>query len=292
MPDPRDPRRITWEMPAVLMSAFAMFFFQHPNLLKYQRRMKKKSGRSNLERVFGIEDLPSDTQMRQILDGAPVEPLLGVLAEVFERMRRVGWTSKFVTEVEGRKVYTVALDGSQYFSSTKIECPGCLRRTDKNGELHYSHVVVGAPLVRAGSHAILPLDAEQVRNEDGQEKQDCEINAGKRLVQRIREQHRLLSLCVLGDDLYAHEPFVRDLRELRMGFVLVAKPASHVELFDWVEDLARLGECRRGKWEEGPVCKRRYFEYRLAAQVPLTQSGEMLVNFVEVWERNKEGKVV
>ena len=122
IPDRRDGRRITWEMPAVLMSAFAMFFFQHPNLLEYQRRMKKKSGRSNLERVFGIEDLPSDTQMRQILDGVPIEPLLGVLSEVFERMRRVGWTGKFVTEVEGQKVYTVALDGSQYFSSTKIEC--------------------------------------------------------------------------------------------------------------------------------------------------------------------------
>lgn len=292
IPDPRDPRRITWEMPAVLMSAFAMFFFQHPSLLEYQRRMKKKSGRSNLERVFGIEDLPSDTQMRQILDGAPVEPLLGVLSEVFERMRRVGWTSKFVTEVEGQKVYTVALDGSQYFSSTKIECPACLRRADKNGETHYSHVVVGATLVRAGSHAILPLDAEQVRNEDGQEKQDCEINAGKRLVQRIRQQHRQLSLCVVGDDLYAHEPFILDLRELRIGFVLVSKPASHVELFDWVEDLDRLGECVRGKWEEGPVCKRRYFEYRIADQVPLTQSGEVLVNFVEVWERNKEGKVI
>jgi hypothetical protein len=290
IPDPRDERRLTWEMPAVLMSAFAMFFFQHPSLLEYQRRMKKKSGRSNLERVFGIEDLPSDTQMREILDGAPIEPLLSVLSEVFERMRRVGWTTRFVTEVDGQKYYTVALDGSQYFSSTKIECPACLRRADKNGEIHYSHVVVGATLVRAASHAILPLDAEQVRNEDGQEKQDCEINAGKRLVQRIRQQHRQLSLCVMRDDLYAHEPFVQDLRELRMGFVLVAKPASHVELFDWVEDLDRLGECVRGKWEEGPACKRRYFEYRIADQVPLTQSGEVLVNFVEVWERNKEGK--
>ena len=73
IPDSRDARRITWEMPAVLMSAFAMFFFQHSNLLEYQRRMKKKSGRSNPERVFGIQDLPSDTQMREILDGAPIE---------------------------------------------------------------------------------------------------------------------------------------------------------------------------------------------------------------------------
>jgi len=292
IPDPRDPRRIIWEMPGVLMSAFAMFFFQHPNLLEDQRRMKKKSGRSNLERVFEVEDIPSDTQMREILDGAPIEPLRQALPEVFERMRRVGWTVKFVSEISGQKYYTVALDGSEYFHSTKIECPGCLRRKSVKGEVNYSHVVVGATLVRAGSHDILPLDAEQVRNEDGQEKQDCELNAGKRLVRRLRDEHRQLSVCITGDDLYAHKPFIEELRELRMGFVLVAKPTSHKELFEWVEDLDRLGECVRGKWEEGPACKRRSFEYRIARQAPLTQSGEVVVNFVEVWERNKEGKVI
>src|SRR5581483_3008522 len=290
--DKRDPRRITWEMPAVLMSAFAMFFFQHPNLLEYQRRMKKKSGRSNLERVFQVAGLPSDTQMREILDGVPVEPLRRVLPEVFERMRRIGWTLRFVTELDGRQYYTVALDGSEYFHSTKIECPGCLRRQSVKGEVNYSHVVVGASLVRAGSHAILPLDAEEVRNEDGAEKQDCEINAGKRLAQRLRQEHRQLSMCITGDDLYAHEPFIEQLRELRLAFVLVAKPTSHAELFEWVEELERLGECLKGGWEEGPACKRRYFEYRIAQQVPLTQAGQVLVNFVEVWEKNKAGRVL
>ena len=290
--DQRDPKRITWELPAVAMSAFAMFFFQHPSLLEYQRRMKKKHGRSNLERMFQVEDLPSDTQMREILDGVTIEPLREVLSETFERMRRAEWSLKFVTEVNGEKYYTTVLDGSQYFSSMKIHCPACLRREDANGEVHYSHVVVGATLVRAGSHDILPLDAEEVRNEDGREKQDCELNAGKRLAVRLREKHRQLKLCISGDALYAHEPFVLKLRELRMGFVLVAKPGSHQELFDWVEDLDRLGECVKGKWEEGPACKRRYFEYRIASQVPLKQEGEVSVNFVEVWERNKERKLV
>ena len=291
IPDPRDPRRITWEMPAVLMSAFAMFFFQHPNLLEYQRRMKKKSGRSNLERVFQVEDLPSDTQMREILDGVPVEPLRRVLPEIFERMRRIGWTLKFVTELDGQQYYTVALDGSEYFHSTKIECPSCLRRQSVKGELNYSHVVVGATLVRAGSHAILPFDAEEVRNADGEQKQDCELNAGKRLVRRVRAEHRQLSICVTGDDLYAHEPLIEELRKLRLQFVLVAKPSSHAELFEWVEELDQLGECLKGKWEAGPACKRRYFEYRIAQQVPLTQAGQVLLNFVEVWERNKAGKI-
>jgi hypothetical protein len=67
--DSRDPRRISWELPAVLMSAFARLFFQHPSLLEYQRRMQHRMGRSNLERVFAVEEIPSDTQMREILDG-------------------------------------------------------------------------------------------------------------------------------------------------------------------------------------------------------------------------------
>ena len=83
-----------------------------------------------------------------------------------------------------------------------------------------------------------------------------------------------------------------ELRALRLSFMLVVKPTSHKELFEWVEDLDRLGECLKGSWEEGPACRRRYFEYRLATQVPLTQSGKVLVNFVEVWERNKAGELI
>lgn len=137
-----------------------------------------------------------------------------------------------VTEVGGKKYYTVALDGSQYFSSTKLTCEYYLRCKDKNGEVHYSHVVVGATLVRAGSHDILPLDAEQVRNTDGREKQDCELNAAKGLVEWLRQEHQQLPLIVMGDDLYAYEPLILDLRALRMSFVLVAKPDSHQDLYE------------------------------------------------------------
>jgi hypothetical protein len=287
--DKRDPRRITWELSAVLMSAFAMFFFQHASLLEYQRRMKKQTGRSNLERVFQVKEIPSDTQMREILDGAPTEPLRRVLPQTFERMRQVGWAGRFVTAVARENYYTVALDGSEYFHSTKIQCPGCLRQKGTKGATQYSHLVVAATVTRAGSHEILPLDVEEVRNEDGQQKQDCELKAGKRLVRRLRQEHRQLKICITGDDLYAHEPFILERRQLRMGFVLAAKPASHAGLFEWVEELERRGKCVHGKWEKGPPGKRRSFEYRIAARVPLTQAGRVRVNFVEVWERTQAG---
>ena len=289
--DTRAPRRITWELPAVLMSAFAMLFFQHPSLLEYQRRMQKRTGRSNLERVFVVEEIPSDTQMREILDGVPIEPLRQVLPQTFEQMRRVGWTTRFVTEVAGEKYYPTALDGSEYFHSTTIHCPGCLRQASPNGQTHYSHVVVAATLTRAGSHEILPLDAEEVRNEEGPQKQDCELTAAQRLVKRLRAEHRHLRLCILGDDLYAHEPFIEEWRTLRMGFVLVAKPTSHVALFEQLADRELRGECERGVWTAGTASHRRDFEYRRASDVPLTRSGAVRVNCVEVWERRPDGTV-
>jgi hypothetical protein len=289
--DQRDPRRITWELPTVLMSAFAMLFFQHPSLLEYQRRMQQRTGRSNLERIFQVAEIPSDTQMREILDGVPTEPLRRVLPQTFAQMRRVGWTTRFVTEVGGQKYYPTVLDGSEYFHSTQIHCPSCLHQRQANGETHYSHVVVGATVTRAGSHEILPLDAEGVRNGDGQETQDCELTAAKRLVKRLRAEHRQLAMCIVGDDLYGHEPLIAELEALRMRFVLVAKPTSHLALFAQLAEREQRGECLRGTWEEGTGRHRRAFEYRRATDVPLTQSGAVRVNFLEVWERRPDGTV-
>ena len=287
--DSRDSRRITWELPSVLMSAFAMLFFQPPSLLEYQRRMPQRTGRSNLERVFAVEKLPSDTQMREIWDGVPTEPLRRVLPQTFEQMRRVGWTARFVTEVGGKKYYPPVLDGSEYCHSTQIHCPSCLRQRQAKGETQYSPVVGGAPVTRAGRHEILPLDAEEVRNTDGQQKQDCELTAAKRLVKRLRGEHRQLSRWIVGDDLYGHEPLSAELRAWRMSFVRVAKPTAHAVLFAQLEEREQHGAWGRGSWEEERGGHRRAFEYRSGADVPLTQSGAVRSNFLAVWERHTDG---
>lgn len=41
--------------------------------------------------IFGVHEVLSDTQMREILDGVPPELLRQVLAELFAKVRRAGW---------------------------------------------------------------------------------------------------------------------------------------------------------------------------------------------------------
>ena len=69
-----------------------------------------------------------------------------------------------------------------------------------NGESHYSHLVVSASVTRAGSQGILPLEGEEVCNSEGQEPQDCELTAAKRLGKRRRAEQRQLAMGIVGDD--------------------------------------------------------------------------------------------
>jgi hypothetical protein len=52
--------------------------------------------------------------------------------------------------------YTLMLDGSDYFHSTRLQCPSCLQRQDSSGQVHFRHTVVSGTLVKAGSHRVLP----------------------------------------------------------------------------------------------------------------------------------------
>ena len=294
IPDARCPNRVNYSLHDTLMSGFAMMFFQHASLLEFQRKMKQHRGRCNLETIFGVHEVPSDTQMRDILDGVPPELLRPLLPAVFAKVRRAGWATEFKSTVPSGchqgEYYSAMLDGSDYFHSTTIQCPGCLQRTDATGEVHFRHTVVSATLVKAGSHRVLPLDVEEVRNSDGHAKQDCEINAAKRLIPRLRQEHPQLPLIIGGDDLYCHEPFIAQLREYRLHHVLVCKPTSHPELYEWVEDMERLGGCDQGQWHEGPGCRRRFYTYRIARSVPLTASRRVWGTLIEVWEHDRRGK--
>ena len=56
-----------------LMSAFAMFCLKDPSLLAFERR--RQDDPDSLHEVFGIKNIPSDSQMRAILDPMSVKDL-------------------------------------------------------------------------------------------------------------------------------------------------------------------------------------------------------------------------
>jgi hypothetical protein len=285
--DHRDSNRVKYELHDCLMAGLAMMFFQHPSLLKYQEKMRKGRGESNLERLFHTHSVPSDTQMREILDGVATEPLRVLLKQIFERTRRYGVAAQqWATESD----YLIVLDATQYFCSSAIQCPGCLRRTNKKGETIYCHQVLPATIVRPGTHQILPLDVEEIRNSDGTEKQDCEVNAAKRLIKRLRQEHPKLKMTFGGDDIYSREPMILVVRAAGANFIFVAKPSSHIEMFREIAQLEKTGGVEYGDYQEQQGKKLLTTRYRIVRQVPINGEGRTVVNFFEVWQEDQNGK--
>jgi len=75
LPDYRLPSpNSRYSIKNVALGAFAMFFSQSPSFLSYQQAMQQSQGRNNAHSLFGIENIPSDNQIRNLLD--PISPEL------------------------------------------------------------------------------------------------------------------------------------------------------------------------------------------------------------------------
>ena len=271
------------------LSALAMFSLKDPSLLAFQNRRHDQ----NMKNLYRIVNVPSDTQMRDILD--PLEPdlLRPLFQDVFRELQRGKALEPFVF-FQGS--YLLSLDGTEYFSSQKVSCPCCLQRQHKNGQVTYYHQMLGAALVHPDQHVVIPFAPEAIVQQDGQTKNDCERNAAKRLLEKIRREHPKLNLTIVEDGLASNAPHIRLLKQLQFHFILGAKPDDHQHLFSEVERASREGRLttlcwtERGKGREAAAVQ---CELRFVNNVPLNQSNEdLLVNFLQYTEYDAQGRVL
>ena len=290
--DRRTGRNTQYTMEDIGLSAFAVFYTQCPSFLASQKAMEEKRGRSNAQTLFQIEKTPCDNHIREMLDEVEPEELYPLYDEIFETLREQGVLKTFQTF---GGTTPVALDGTWYFSSGTIHCDHCSRIQHKDGSITYYHSAITPVIVAPGQKQAIALRPEFIVPQDGHNKQDCEIAAGKRWLDK--EASRYLkalnhNVTFLGDDIYAHQPFCRRVLIQGGHFIFTCKSDSHAYLSKWVDLLEQGRELRsftmrvkdaKGHWEE--------HLYRYANNVPLAEGeGALKVNWCDVTITGKHRK--
>jgi len=235
------------------LSVFAVFFTQSPSFLAHQKAMREQRVCDNARSLFGITRIPSDNQVRQMLDPVPPEALHPLFDRVLDAVREAGLLEDF------RGVHQstlIALDGTGYHSSAKIHCSCCSHLTPEKGPRIYFHTALTPVVVAPGRSEVFALRPEFIVPQDGHEKQDCEIEAAKPT---------------------SHLP----------------PPTSHLALYRWIEllepgpDLRSLRERVRHKAETHT------YTYRWANGAPLAEGQDALkVNWCEVRVTNAKGDTI
>ena len=268
-------KNITISLVDALMSGLAMFALKDPSLLAFDERRETPG---NLRKVFGIEAIPSDTQMRIILDDVDPEEVRPLYKGVFSQLQRGKVLEKMT--FMGR-YYLLSLDGTGYFSSKEVHCESCLEKKHKDGSITYSHQMLGAAIVHPEQKAVIPLAPEPIIKQDGETKNDCERNAAKRFLEKLRQDHPRLPLIIVEDGLAANAPHIRELERHDLRYIIGVKQGDHGFLFDTVEQAQAEGRTSEFEIEEEGVIHR----FRFLNDVPLNESNQdVRVNFLEYWE--------
>jgi hypothetical protein len=248
--------------------------------------MEGSKGHSNAQSLFGVHQIPSDNHIRALLDPVKPEQVFPIFEEILQVLEQQG-------QLQGFRSFAgtllMAIDGTEYFSSSQIHCPQCSTRQLKSGEMRYFHSVVTPVMVCPGQAQVIPLVPEFVVPQDGHDKQDCENAAAKRWLLQYGQRYSALNVTVLGDDLYCHQPLCQELLAQQVNFILVCRPESHTTLYGHLEgiDLPTVTAKRwTGKVEE-------IYTYRYLNAVPLKDDDDALrVNWCELTVSRPDGKVV
>jgi hypothetical protein len=284
LPEHRQGKNVTYALQDAVSGAFSVFFMQSASFLAHQEEMQSHEGHNNATSLFGLKAIPSDNQIRNLLD--PLEPshLFPVFANVSSLLEENGELQAFRSY---RDNLLIILDGTQYFSSKEIHCANCSRRTHLD-ETIYFHTVITPVVAAPGNSRVIALEPEFIMPQDGHAKQDCERAAAKRWLEQYGTRYAALKATVLGDDLFCNQPLCEKVLEKKLNFIFVCKPDSHPELYQMVEFLEANGQVEqfsernwKGKYAE-------IHTYRYVNLVPLRAGADALkVNWCELTTRHE-----
>ena len=143
------------------------------------------------------------------------------------------------------KYWCIAIDGTQIASFDHEHCKHCLKKTYTNkdtGEIErisYFHNVLEAKLI-VGNMAF-SVATEFIENENEEyDKQDCEINAAKRLLKKLKYKFRKLPICILGDSLYACKSLYDICNEYNWKFIFRFKEGRAKSLWNEFMELKNM----------------------------------------------------
>jgi hypothetical protein len=215
IPDHRERKQ--YEMTELITGGIAMFLFKEGSRNAMNNDRKEQKFANNYQRLFKLKLPHMDTvdDLFSLLNEEELEKLkASLVAGLIEQ--KVIRKFKFLG-----KSYIIAIDGTGISSYDYQHCDCCLKKISKTGTVSYFHNVLEAKLVTSNGLSI-SLATEWISNEDKSEfdKQDCELNAFKRLALKIKEFFPRLPILITADGLYPNQYFFEICYSYAWNFIV------------------------------------------------------------------------
>ena len=189
----------------------------------------------NLSKICGqtLEEIPYWDTIQDVFINMNTNELRNIQKYIVKTLIR----SKMFDKYRFNGSFQLLFDGTGLSSHNYNLNNNCLERKHKDGKISYYKYVLECKLVVG--NIIISLDSEFIENEKmltDKQKQDCETNAFKRMIKRIKKNYPKYKFIITGDGLYATTPIIKLCKKYKWNYIFNLKPDRLKEINETFED--------------------------------------------------------
>lgn len=189
----------------------------------------------NLSKICGqnLEEIPYWETIQDVFINIKTDELRDIQKYIVKALIR----SKMFDKYRFNGSFQLLFDGTGLSKHDYNLNNNCLIRKHKDGKFSYYKYVLECKLVVG--NILISLDSEFIENEKmltDKQKQDCETNAFKRMIKRIKKNYPKYKFIITGDGLYATAPIIKICEKYKWNYIFNLKPDRLKEINQTFED--------------------------------------------------------
>lgn len=189
----------------------------------------------NLSKICNqdLEELPYWETIQDVFININTDELRDIQKYIVKALIR----SKMFDRYRFNGCFQLLFDGTGLSNHDYNLNNNCLIRKHKDGKISYYKYVLECKLVVG--NIVISLDSEFIENKKmltEKQKQDCETNAFKRMIKRIKKNYPKYKFIITGDGLYATSPIIKLCKKYNWYYIFNLKPDRLKEINETFED--------------------------------------------------------
>ena len=250
--DLRNQSYVKYQMKVIFMVRLLALMCEIKSMHGLTRELNTEEAIGNIAKICGLEldEIPHCDTINDVFVNIDIEEIQQIRKYMINRLIRNKMLDKYKIR---NRYYHIIIDGTGLAASRKKYNDNCIKKnkTDKNGNeyVEYSTYVLEAKLV--AGNMVFSIESEFVENEDENvSKQDCELNAFKRLAKKLKKEYPRLPILIGADALYSNKSVIDICNENGWKYIIRFKEGRIKSLYKEFETIVKTdNESKKENYE-------------------------------------------
>lgn len=234
--DKRNKSYITYKMRTIIMTRLFALICGITTMTEIgSSTFNKEETIKNLSSICNenLKEIPNWQTIQDVIEQLDVKEIEDIRKYIVKALIR----SKMFDKYRYNGSFQLLVDATGVSSHDYNLNGNCITKKSKNGVIKYYKQVLEAKIVVG--KIVVSIDTEWIENvnmETEKKKQDCEINAFKRMAPRIKKNYPKLKFIITGDALYATTPMINLCKKYNWHYIFNLKKDRLKKVYEEFQD--------------------------------------------------------